>query len=151
MITMKTASAVREKQTLSNIAVRHSGRGHLGDLKLLGSEPIRGSRQTSRTVLPRGSQFAARPFDEWSGADGLECIPSGAQRATGLGDAPLPSKPTAIGELAASHHQGKGCVFTDRGLEQGFGFAVAGEQGTRKPQARLEDRRPRLRRNRLEG
>src|SRR6266542_6303165 len=52
-IKVEADSAVREKQGLPDLAVRHPPGGHLSDLKLLGCEAIRSSRQATRTVLPR--------------------------------------------------------------------------------------------------
>src|SRR6267143_550668 len=49
-IKVEADGAVREKQALPDLAVRHPPGGHLGDLKLLGCEAIRSSRQTTRTV-----------------------------------------------------------------------------------------------------
>src|SRR5882672_996899 len=77
-IKVKTDGAVREKEALPDVAVGHSGGDHLGDLKLLGREPIGSSRQTFGTALARGAQLPACAFDQRGGPHRLECVPSGA-------------------------------------------------------------------------
>src|SRR5712691_11393938 len=46
-VKVEADGAVREKQALPDLAVRHSGSGHLGDLKLLWSKAIGSSRHTA--------------------------------------------------------------------------------------------------------
>src|SRR6266446_601500 len=126
---MKTDGAVREKEILADLAVRHPAGGHLGDLELLGREPIGSSRQTPKTVLARRAQFASRPFSPGDGAKGVERLACEAQRSTRLGNSTLTAKPSPVGkEHATSQKRPSTDVLTQRGFKLRLSVAVVSEK-----------------------